>query len=153
MSTTTKGPFSVERAEESSGFLLWQVVSLWQRGISRQLAPLGLSHSQFVVLAGLSWLRLHQASVSQRELADHVKMDVMTASSVLRRLEAMGYVGREAHATDSRARSLSVPAKGKLITGKAVAAVERFDKEFFSSLGPQHRAFARGMLKLIGENG
>ena len=49
----TKGPFSVAKAEDSSGFLLWQVMSFWQRGISRELAPLGLSHAQFVLLAGL----------------------------------------------------------------------------------------------------
>lgn len=151
--TDKKGPFSVERAEDSSGFLLWQVMSLWQRGISRELAPLGLSHSQFVLLAGLTWLRLHQSEVSQRELADHVTMDVMTASTVLRRLETMGYVQRKAHAADSRARDLVLTAKGRTIAEKAVRAVERFDGAFFASLGMERPAFAQGLLKLIAGNG
>jgi MarR family transcriptional regulator, organic hydroperoxide resistance regulator len=149
MSKPTKGPFSVARAEDSSGFLLWQVVSLWQRGISRELAPLGLSHAQFVALAGLSWLRLHQDLVSQRELAAHVKMDAMTASSVLRKLETMGYVDRQASKTDSRARSLRVTPAGKAIAGKAIRAVEQFDREFFAHLGKDLPRFAKDMLTLL----
>lgn len=142
----------MERAEDSSGFLLWQVVSLWQRGISRVLAPLGLSHSQFVLLAGLTWLRLHRETVSQREVAEHVTMDVMTASTVLRRLETMGYVQRRTHAADSRARDLVITAKGKAMAEKAVRAVEKFDAAFFTPLGGARPAFAQGMLKLIGSN-
>lgn len=144
----TPNPFSVAKAEDSSGFLLWQVMSFWQRGISRELAPLGLSHAQFVLLAGLTWLRLHRSSVSQRELAEHVVMDVMTASTVLRRLEAMGLVKRSVHATDSRARDLVITARGKALAARAIGAIERFDDAFFSALGRRKRDFAQDLLTL-----
>ncbi|MBP9160859.1 MAG: MarR family transcriptional regulator [Flavobacteriales bacterium] len=146
------GPFRAERAEDSSGFLLWQVTSLWQRGISRELAPLGLSHSQFVLLASLTWLRMHGSSVSQRELADHATMDAMTTSTVLRRLEASGFVQRKPHATDTRTRDLRVTAKGKVMANKAVRAVEQFDETFFAALGAQRPAFAQGLMNLVKGN-
>ncbi|HQV39308.1 MAG: MarR family transcriptional regulator [Flavobacteriales bacterium] len=146
------GPFRAEQAEASSGFLLWQVVSLWQRGISRELAPLGLSHSQFVLLASLTWLRMHGSSVSQRELADHATMDAMTVSTVLRRLEATGHVQRKPHATDTRARDLRVTPKGKAAANKAVHAVEQFDETFFAALGVQRPAFAQGLMQLVKGN-
>jgi hypothetical protein len=43
-------------AEESPGFLLWRVSTLWRRAIEAILKPLGLTHPQFVVLATTAWL-------------------------------------------------------------------------------------------------
>jgi hypothetical protein len=48
--------FSVEKAEDSSGFLLWQVTNLWQREIKKALEPYGITHSQFVLMASIHWL-------------------------------------------------------------------------------------------------
>jgi len=42
---STDNTFSVEKAEESSGFLLWQVTNLWQREIKKALDEFGLTHS------------------------------------------------------------------------------------------------------------
>jgi hypothetical protein len=41
---------------DSPGFLLWRATLRWQRGIAAVLAPLGLTHVQFVLLACTSWL-------------------------------------------------------------------------------------------------
>src|SRR3546814_15453085 len=41
------------RPENSPGFLLWQVTNQWQRRLRATLEPLGLTHVQFVLLAGL----------------------------------------------------------------------------------------------------
>jgi hypothetical protein len=42
--------------EDSPGFLLWHVTLRWQREIAAALAPLGLTHVQFVLLAAAWWL-------------------------------------------------------------------------------------------------
>ncbi len=42
--------------EESPGFLLWHITLRWQREIAAALAPLGLTHVQFVLLAATWWL-------------------------------------------------------------------------------------------------
>lgn len=58
-------PFSVEKPEESSGFLLWQVTNLWQREIKKALENYGLTHSQYVLLASIHWLTIHKQEVTQ----------------------------------------------------------------------------------------
>ena len=42
--------------EDSPGFLLWHVTLRWQRDIAAALAPLDLTHVQFVLLATTWWL-------------------------------------------------------------------------------------------------
>ena len=46
--------FQVDSAEDSPGFLLWQVSSMWQRQINAGLKQFGLTHAQFVLLASLT---------------------------------------------------------------------------------------------------
>jgi hypothetical protein len=57
--------FSVQKAEDSSGFLLWQVTNLWQREIKKALSPFDLTHSQFVILANTHWLSLQKTEVTR----------------------------------------------------------------------------------------
>jgi len=129
--------FSVEKPEESSGFLLWQVTNLWQREIKKALEKHGLTHSQFVLLASIHWLTLHKQSVTQIILSAHTKIDPMTTSTVLRTLQQKGFVQRQEHETDTRAKLVALTEEGKKITKKAVVTVENFDNEFFSVLGKQ----------------
>ena len=100
------------RPENSPGFLLWQVANQWQRLQRSTLEPLGLTHVQFVLLAGLAWLSRKENDVTQARLAAFCKTDAMMTSQVVRSLEAGGFVARAPHPTDIRARQLRVTAKG-----------------------------------------
>ena len=144
--------FEVESADESPGFSLWQVSSMWQRQINAGLKPFGLTHPQFVLLASLTWLVNDQNPVTQVDLASHTKMDVMNASNVLRTLEDKGLVLRNPHPTDTRAKSLAVTPRGLELAGRAVRVVENIDGAFFSSLGADVSGFNQHLLKLIREN-
>ena len=44
---------------DSPGFLLWHATLRWQRGVAAVLAPLDLTHVQFVLLACTWWLNTH----------------------------------------------------------------------------------------------
>ncbi|MFO1471106.1 MAG: MarR family transcriptional regulator [Turneriella sp.] len=127
-------PFSVAKAEDSSGFLLWQVTSLWQREIKKALQPFDLTHSQFVLLASIHWLTLLKKDVTQIVLSEHSKIDPMTTSQVLRTLATKGIVTRAEHATDTRAKTVVLTEKGKKLVKPAVNAVEKCDREFFAPL-------------------
>ncbi|EQA72697.1 MarR family winged helix-turn-helix transcriptional regulator [Leptospira noguchii] len=130
----SKKTFSVNKAEDSSGFLLWQVTSLWQRGIQKVLSPLDLTHSQFVLLASMYWLQLHMEDVTQVKLSRHTKIDPMTTSSVLRTLQSKKLILRREHSTDTRAKIVELTEVGKKVTQKAVKLVETFDSNFFTSV-------------------
>lgn len=126
--------FSVAKAEDSSGFLLWQVTNLWQREIRKILEPFDLTHSQFVLMASIHWLTLQNELVTQIVLSSHTKIDPMTTSTVLRTLQTKGFVTRIEHPTDTRAKTVAITEKGKEVVKKAVVAVEAFDNQFFTPI-------------------
>jgi MarR family transcriptional regulator, organic hydroperoxide resistance regulator len=143
--------FTVEKAEESSGFLLWQVTNLWQREIKKALEQYGLTHSQFVLLASIHWLRLHKQEVTQVLLSGHTKIDPMTTSTVLRTLQQKGFLRRQEHRTDTRAKTVDLTEEGKKLIKKAVVTVEQFDASFFSVLGAKTAALNSQLLTLLGQ--
>jgi DNA-binding MarR family transcriptional regulator len=143
--------FSVEKAEESSGFLLWQVTNLWQREIKKALEEFGLTHSQYVLLASIHWLTLHDQEVTQVVLSNHTKIDPMTTSTVLRTLQQKGFLQREEHRTDTRAKSVGLTEEGVRIIKMAVVVVEKFDKVFFSLLGNKTTELNNILIILLGQ--
>jgi MarR family transcriptional regulator, organic hydroperoxide resistance regulator len=143
--------FSVEKPEDSSGFLLWQVTNLWQREIKKALEQYGLTHSQFVLMASIHWLTLHKQEVTQIVLSSHTKIDPMTTSTVLRTLQQKGFIQRQEHATDTRAKTVGLTEDGKKIVKKAIVAVEKFDAEFFSVLGGKTSEFNKNLMILLGQ--
>ncbi len=145
--------FQFKKAEDSPGFLLWQLTMLWQRTIKRELDKLDLTHTQFVLLASLAWLSKTNGSVTQVDIANHSKTDRMMVSKVLRTLEEKGFVGRAEHATDTRAKSVSLTPNGESILQRALATVEQVDLDFFSKLGDQETEFKAAMFNLIQATG
>jgi len=148
---STDNTFSVEKAEESSGFLLWQVTNLWQREIKKALEEFGLTHSQYVLLASIHWLTLHNQEVTQVVLSNHTKIDPMTTSTVLRTLQQKGFLQRKEHLTDTRAKTVELTKEGVKIIKMAVVAVEKFDKEFFSLLGNKTTELNNNLIVLLGQ--
>lgn len=147
--STADNTFSKENAEDSSGFLLWQVTNLWQREIRKALQPHDLTHAQFVLLASAHWLLLHGTEVTQIVLAQHTKIDPMTTSTVLRTLQNKGLIERASHQTDTRAKTIVLTPKGKQLIKKAVVTVEQFDASFFGVLGKQVNALNQQLLLLL----
>jgi len=117
--------------EESPGFLLWHVTLRWQREIAAALAPLGLTHVQFVLLATTWWLNSRGENPNQLSVARQAGTDVKMTSEVLRKLEAKGLVARTVDATDTRARRIRITERGGELAVRAVTAVEGVDAAFF----------------------
>src|SRR2546421_4617201 len=104
--------FSFKKAEDSSGFLLWQVTTYWQRGIKKGLDKHNLTHAQYVLLASLMWLARKKENVTQIDLSNHSKIDPMTTSTVLRTLQTKGFVERKEHFSDTRAKIVALTENG-----------------------------------------
>lgn len=148
---TNDNTFSVEKAEDSSGFLLWQVTNLWQREIKKALEPFDLTHSQFVLMASIHWLTLHKHDVTQILLSSHTKIDPMTTSTVLRTLQNKGFLQRQEHVTDTRAKTVGLTDTGRKIIKQAVKTVETFDRTFFETLGNKTKTFNEQLLNLLDQ--
>jgi len=121
-------------AWDSPGFLLWHATLRWQRAVALALRPLGLTHVQFVLLAGAWWLARQNQRPSQRELADHAGTDRMMTSQVVRTLESRGLLRRELDEVDARVRRLVVTAEGGRLAVEAIATVEATDEAYFASV-------------------
>jgi DNA-binding MarR family transcriptional regulator len=119
---------------DSPGFLLWHATLRWQRGIARALAPLDLTHVQFVLLACTWWLNEQGEHPSQIALAAQAGTDIKMTSQVLRSLERKGLVEREVDASDTRARRLHVTRNGARLAPRAIAVVEQVDADFFADV-------------------
>ena len=141
-----------DEADASPGLQLWRVTNAWQAVMRAALAPHGLTHVQFVLLASLAWLD-QDGPLTQRALADHAGTDPMMASQVLRALEAKGLVERRPHPDDSRARALRVTTAGSALANRANADVEAADATFFGILGDGVRPFAEALGELACSHG
>ncbi|MFD1046951.1 MarR family winged helix-turn-helix transcriptional regulator, partial [Kibdelosporangium lantanae] len=84
------------------GYLVWRLANKWRVAVDRALAPLGLTHAQYVLLASLYGLRRAGISPSQRELADHTGLEALYVSKLARALEDDGLVERVRDPRDSR---------------------------------------------------
>jgi DNA-binding MarR family transcriptional regulator len=120
--------------DDSPGFLLWHVTLRWQRAMAAALAPLDLTHVQFVLLATTWWLNSRGGQPNQLSLATQAGTDVKMTSQVLRKLEAKGLIRRDVDAADTRARRLRVTERGSELAVQALAAVESADAEFFEPI-------------------
>jgi DNA-binding MarR family transcriptional regulator len=120
--------------DDSPGFLLWHVTLRWQRDIAAALAPLDLTHVQFVLLATTWWLNSQGEDPNQLSVATQAGTDVKMTSQVLRKLEAKALIRREIDPADTRARKLRVTDRGAELAQQAIAIVETTDAAFFHTI-------------------
>ncbi|TPK58218.1 winged helix-turn-helix transcriptional regulator [Mesorhizobium sp. B2-4-19] len=134
---------------ESPGLLLWRTTMRWQRVMTAALAPLDLTHVQFVLLASAMWLGRNGEPPNQVQLAAQAGTEVKMTSDVVARLEAKGLIAREADPGDSRAKVIRVTPAGAAAAQRAIVAVETADAAFFE---PVDEAQLVGLLQqLAGE--
>jgi DNA-binding MarR family transcriptional regulator len=115
----------------SPGFWLWHATLRWQREIAAVLAPLGLTHVQFVLLSCAWWLNDRGQVPNQLALARQAGTDVKMTSEVVRKLEAKGLLERETDPRDTRSRRLRITPAGVTVALRAITEVERADQAFF----------------------
>jgi DNA-binding MarR family transcriptional regulator len=149
MSEKSEVEFHFNVPEESSGFLLRQVTMLWQRQIKKGLDILGITHTQFVLLAALAWLSKFKSAVNQVDIANHSNTDRMMVSKVLRTLEQKKYIQRAESQVDTRAKNIVITKSGRVVIQKALIIVEKIDFEFFEKLKAQKQPFNRNLNTLL----
>jgi len=145
----------MEDLDEHSGFLMLQVSSLWKE-IQEQLLKKhhGITHIQYVVLGSIAWLLFNEKKeVTQIMLSKHTKIAPMTISQTVKVLEKKGYLYRQTHSSDVRAKSVLFTTKGEELVRRAAPTITTADNKFFSSLkGADAKKFNSYMLSLLQAN-
>jgi DNA-binding MarR family transcriptional regulator len=101
--------------------------------VTTALAPLDLTHVQFVLLATTWWLNSRGEDPNQLGLARQAGTDVKMTSEVLRKLEAKHLIVRTVDTADTRAKKLRVTGHGAELAVRAIAVVEAADAAFFQA--------------------
>ncbi|WP_433996946.1 MarR family winged helix-turn-helix transcriptional regulator [Agromyces mangrovi Wang et al. 2018] len=108
------------------------------------LAPLGLTHPQYLVMLAL-W---EQSPRSLTELAAELAMEPATLSPLVKRLEAQGLVERRRRASDERVLDISLTAEGTALRARAervpeqIMAITGLDVDQLASLRDALAPFA-----------
>ena len=144
--------FQFKTPNESPGYLLGQLTTMWQRKQKKVLDPLNLTQTQFVLLAALAWLSRQKEHVTQVDIANQGNADRMMVSKVLRTLEDKQFISRQAHQTDTRAKVIKLTNAGTKVLRKALPAVETADMDFFAILGKKLSLFNQTMINLTELN-
>lgn len=144
--------FIFKSPDTSPGFLLGQLTLLWQRKLKKVLDPLGLTHTQFILLTSIAWLTNKSENITQVEIANLNNFDRMMVSKVLRTLESKKLITRQEHTNDTRAKIVKLTTNGKKILQIALTKVENADIEFFSSIDKNLSNLNNYMQTLIKTN-
>jgi DNA-binding MarR family transcriptional regulator len=134
--------------DASPGFLLWLVSTTWRRQVEAALAPLGLTHPQFVTMASVAWLTREGEPVSQAALGRHVRLDPNTMSQILRGLEKRGLIERR-KGRDTRAKNPRLTDDGEALVRDAVPLVEEVDGRFFKPMRGGQSMMAASLSRLL----
>ncbi|MFC9945930.1 MarR family winged helix-turn-helix transcriptional regulator [Streptomyces pratensis] len=135
------------------GFLVWRLANKWRVAVDRALAPLGLTHAQYAVVASLHGMGRAGERPSQRRLADHTGLEALYVSKLARALESAGLIERTRDPRDPRAVQLALTERGQAVTRQAVAAVQELLQQLLEPLGglddPRTRAFTDELTALL----
>jgi MarR family transcriptional regulator for hemolysin len=142
-------PFRHADADASPGFLLWKLTTLWQRRLGEVLGALGITQTQYAILASLRWFEERREPPTQAHLVEHAKIDKMTLSKAIRKLEDDGLLVRDPAPEDSRAVNVRFTAKGRKLVQQAVVAIEGADDAFFSALSERQLADYKAIAKRL----
>jgi DNA-binding MarR family transcriptional regulator len=138
----------------TTGYLLWRLTTKLRAAVDRVLAPLGLTHAQYTLLASLYGFSRTGGRPSQRELADWTGLEPIFVSKLARALEQAGLIERTAHPGDPRAVQLRLTDHGTDVARRAIAIVHELLEEFTAPIGgtrsQRNRDLTRTLQTLLG---
>ena len=117
------------------GFLVWRLSMKWRTAVDRAVAPLGLTHAQYSLVASLYGMHREGRRPSQRQLADHTGLEALYVSKLARALETAGLVDRTRDPVDPRAIQLSLTEEGREVARRAIRVVQGLLDQLLEPLG------------------
>lgn len=125
----------------AAGVLASEVARLYSAELQRQLAPLGLTSAQFLVLSEIGG----RDGLTQRDLTERLGVEQATMANTLNRMQRDGLIERRPHPEDGRAQIVmaTAPARelvtaagtiAKQVNDQVLAALPSAERELFLSM-------------------
>ena len=136
-----------EDLSRNFGFILNDVARLMRTTFDRRVKALGLTRSQWWVLNHL----FRNDGVTQSELADILEVKKATLGRLLDRMEQKGWIRREGHAGDRRAKRVFLTEEVEPAIKTMRAAAAEVQREAMSGLlSAQQDQFVDTLLAIKG---
>jgi DNA-binding MarR family transcriptional regulator len=138
------------------GFLVHDVSRLRRRVVDRALKPLGVTRSQWWVLAFLS----RSDGMSQVALADELDLGKVALGQLIDRLEKTGFVSRRPDEVDRRMKRVYLTKRSHALIAQIRDSVSVTEKEILERIDAADlkatvralRGMKENLLTMIGEN-
>jgi len=132
------------------GFLVHDVSRMRRTLFDQAVKPLGITRSQWWVLANLS--RHEGGGMVQTDLAKLLDVGKVTVGGLIDRLEASGHVERRPDAQDRRAKRIYVTAKGYRVIEDMVKVGNELNAMILKGIATDQVNIAEEVLHLIKLN-
>jgi DNA-binding MarR family transcriptional regulator len=129
------------------GFLIHDVSRLRRVVVDRALKPLGITRSQWWVLAFLS----RRDGMTQTALASDLDLTKVAIGGLLDRMEVAGFVERRADQSDGRARRVYLTRAGAKMVNAIRESVETVELEILDRIPEEALAQAAETLRALKE--
>jgi DNA-binding MarR family transcriptional regulator len=133
------------------GYLVWRLSMKWRTAVDVVVAPLGLTHARYAVLASLRGMARSGLHPSQRELADHTGLDPIYISKLARAMESSGLIERLPNDLDARAVRLTVTTHGARVADRAIGRVGKLLDQLTEPLGGTSSERVRELVADLGK--
>ncbi|GAA1698480.1 MarR family transcriptional regulator [Microcella alkalica] len=131
--------------EEDTSFLLARASALAVHAANEALAPHDLRVRPYAVLA----LSAGAEPPTQRELADHLRLDPSQIVALVDELESRGLVRRSPHPSDRRTRVVGITEAGTELLSRAEPDVRDAEKRRTAGLSAEQRRQLTSLLRVI----
>jgi DNA-binding MarR family transcriptional regulator len=127
------------------GFLIHDVSRMRRIVVDRALKPLGITRSQWWVLAFLS----RRDGMTQTALASDLDLTKVAVGGLIDRMEAAGFVERRADERDARARRVYLTRAGQKMVAAIRENVDAVETEILTAVGEDELDAAAAVLVKI----
>jgi MarR family transcriptional regulator for hemolysin len=134
--------------DSSVGFWICQASQTFQRAMSEELAPQGVTFRQAQVLGCLAL----EGRLSQTDLADRLRIEPPTLVGILDRMERDGWIRRGGDTRDRRKKLIEVLPASKPVWTKIVAVAKRIRSRATQGLTVAELAQLKKLLSRVQAN-
>ena len=127
------------------GFLIHDVSRMRRIVVDRALKPLGITRSQWWVLAFLS----RRDGMTQTALAADLDLTKVAIGGLVDRMEGGGFVERRADERDARARRIYLTKAGQKLVATIREAVDAVEADIMSVVEDEELEGASGVLACV----
>lgn len=135
-------------AAESHGHYISAIYRHMQILISAELAPYRIGSGQYIFLMAIAYGQ----PVTQKALSEQLLIDKTTTAKAIAKLEAEGYVRREADPSDNRYQLLYLTEAGGEVVPKVQEALGRVKSKTRKGISDEEYNVLLGLLRTVLRN-